>query len=65
MSEETKRIVAGVDGRFFVIQADGSIRRVTERGTGLRWVFNQQGAAEAAARNSGASVYDKALSRFL
>jgi hypothetical protein len=59
MTDTTETVVAGVDGRFFVIQADGTIKQLNESGQYIRWVFNNKASALTAARRQGAQVWDK------
>lgn len=65
LTPESIRTIAGVDGKFFIVESDGSIETRNSVGHAMRWVFNSRSAAESAAKRRHAFVWDKAAGRFL
>lgn len=63
---ETQRTIAAVTSRFFLIQPDGTIRRLNDFGKAIEWCSHQRATAlRYAGRNPGARVFDKATGRFV
>jgi len=67
MTPETVRIVGIVTSRFFVIQTDGTIRRLNEYGKAIEWCYNQKKAALRCMmrQHSGSKVWDKATASWV
>lgn len=66
LTTEAARTVAGVDGRYFLIQPDGSIKHKNSFDKHIVWVFDRKQSAEShASRQPGVRVWDKVTGAFL
>ena len=65
LTEETKQVIANVDGRFFLVRQDGSIDNVNAFNKAHRWSFLQLASARACANRQKANIFDKRLGRFI
>ena len=57
--------INGVDGRFFLIQPDGSIKSRNDSNKLLQFVFIREATARIHAQRGGARIWDKQYSRFI
>ena len=65
-TRETQITIAGVDGRFFLIQSDGSIRTRDDWNRVAQFVFNREATARVhAKRRPGVRVFDKQQNCFI
>jgi hypothetical protein len=64
---DTRHVMSVVSSRFFLIQPDGSLRRLNEYGKAIEWCWKQRAAAlRAAGRDcAGVRVFDKETRTFI
>jgi hypothetical protein len=65
LNDSAKQIVSGVDGKYFMVSADGEIRSLGKNGKATRWVWTSKQRAISWAQRFGFLVWDKEANKFL
>jgi len=65
LTTDAKRTVEGVDGRYFIVQANGEICTRNASGKLTQFVFLRLASAQNFARRAGVRIWDKNAARFV
>ena len=65
LTEVTKQIIAGVGGRFFLINAEGEVARLNRCGKANVWVYATLARGIINAKRQGVRLFDKQAASFV
>ena len=65
ISPQALQIIAGVEGRFFLIGADGEVARLNSSGKANVWAYQTHARGAINAKRRGQRLWDKVAARFV